>query len=82
LAKALNEATELRSDEKKENEQTLEEAKAGKEAVEQAMKVLKEFYEGFLQYKPPKSDREGKTVEDRAPETSFSGDYKGKQEAS
>merc|ERR1711934_1258493 len=82
LAKALNEATELRSDEKKDNEQTLEEAKAGKEAVEQAMKVLKEFYEGFLQYKPPKSDREGKTVEDRAPETSFSGDYKGKQEAS
>jgi len=82
LAKALNEAAELRSEEKKENAQTLEESKAGKEAVEQAMKVLKEFYEGFLQYKPPKSDREGKTVEDRAPETSFSGDYKGKQDAS
>lgn len=68
--------------EKKENAQTLEETKAGKEAVEQAMKVLKGFYKGFLQYKPPKSDREGKTVEDRAPETSFSGDYKGNQDAS
>jgi len=82
LAKALNEATELRSEEKAENAKTLEESKAGKEAVESAMKILKKFYEGFLQYKPPKSDREGKTVEDRAPETSFSGDYKGKQDAS
>jgi len=82
LAKALNEATELRSEEKKDNAQTLEEAKAGKEAVEQAMKVLKGFYGEFLQYKPPKSDREGLTVEDRAPETSFSGEYKGKQDAS
>jgi len=82
LAKALNEATELRSEEKKENAQTLEDSKAGKKAVEQAMKVLKGFYEGFLQYKPPKSDREGKTVADRAPETSFSGEYKGNQDAS
>mmetsp|Transcript_55901 Transcript_55901/g.111069 ORF Transcript_55901/g.111069 Transcript_55901/m.111069 type:complete len:682 (-) Transcript_55901:334-2379(-) len=82
LAKALNEATELRSEEKAENAKTLEESKAGKEAVESAMKILKKFYEGFLQYKPPKSDREGKTVEDRAPETSFSGDYKGKQDGS
>mmetsp|Transcript_55900 Transcript_55900/g.111064 ORF Transcript_55900/g.111064 Transcript_55900/m.111064 type:complete len:682 (-) Transcript_55900:334-2379(-) len=82
LAKALNEATELRSEEKKDNLQTLEEAKAGKGAVEQAMEVLKGFYGEFLQYKPPKSDREGKTVEDRAPETSFSGDYKGKQDGS
>jgi len=82
LAKALNEATELRSEEKKDNAQTLEETKAGKEAVEQAMKVLTAFYGEFLQYKPPKSDREGLTVEDRAPETSFSGEYKGKQDAS
>jgi len=82
LAKALNEATELRSEEKKDNAQTLEEAKAGKEAVEQAMKVLTGFYGQLLQYKPPKSDREGLTVEDRAPETSFSGEYKGKQDAS
>merc|ERR1711956_150116 len=64
------------------NEETLEEAKAGQEAVKQAMSVLKGFYEGFLQYKPPKSDREGLTVEDRAPEMSYSGDYKGKEDAS
>jgi len=82
LAKALNEATELRSEEKQSNAQTLEESKAGKKAVEQAMKVLKTFYKGFLQYKAPKKDREGKSVKDRAPETSFSGKYKGNQDAS
>merc|ERR1719458_615578 len=38
LAKALNEATELRSEEKKENAQTVEDSKAGKKAVDQAMK--------------------------------------------
>lgn len=83
LAKALNEAAELRAAEKKDNEVTLAEAKAGQAAVEQAMKVLKEFYgSSLVQYKPPKSDREGKTVADRAPEMSWSGEYNGKQDAS
>uniref|UniRef100_A0A7S3H252 Uncharacterized protein n=1 Tax=Spumella elongata TaxID=89044 RepID=A0A7S3H252_9STRA len=65
---------------------TIEESDAGKEAVTQAVEVLKTFYGGaaFLQkaaYVPPNSDREGKTVADRAPEV-FDEDYKGSQEAS
>merc|ERR1719446_734389 len=51
--KALNEATELRTSEKAENEKTIEEAEAGHEAVSFAITILKEFYEGagFVQTK-------------------------------
>jgi len=80
LARALNEATELRADEKKDNEQTLEDAKAGKEAVEQAIEVLQGFYE-LLQEKKSPVDRDGKSLEDLAPKTSYKGDYEGKKDA-
>jgi len=83
LNKALVEATELRNAEKANNEKTIADAGAGKEAVDKAIEVLKTFYGGaaaaFLQrYTPPKADREGLTVGDRAPEMSYSGEYKGK----
>mmetsp|Transcript_7072 Transcript_7072/g.13132 ORF Transcript_7072/g.13132 Transcript_7072/m.13132 type:complete len:694 (+) Transcript_7072:40-2121(+) len=83
LHKALNELTELREGEKVENQRTVADADAGAEAVKQAIKVLQDHYakqgEAMVQlsYKPPKSDREGSTVKDLAPET-FEGDYKGK----
>jgi hypothetical protein len=82
LQKALLEATELRSEEKATNEKTLEESEAGKKAVDQAILVLQDFYSAnaFLQKKGP--NRDGDTVEDTAPKLSYSGDYKGKQEAS
>jgi len=84
--RALMEATELREKESQENLLTIEEAGAGKEAVSQAVEVLKTFYGGaaFVQkasFVPTNSDREGKTVADRAPEV-FDEDYKGSQEAS
>jgi len=85
LRKALKEATELRATEKAANEKTLSMAQEGHEAVEMALQVLNEFYNNaFLQasYKPPKSDRDGNTVGDLAPKTSFDGDYKGNQGAS
>jgi len=85
LMKALSEATELRVDEKEDNDQTVKEAVAGKEAVEYALKVLKEFYDNaFMQtskYVPPDSDRSGKTVGDLAPEIFDSG-YHGRQDSS
>lgn len=49
LAKALNEATKLRAGESAENEKTLSDAAAGKDAVEQAIAVLKKFYGSFMQ---------------------------------
>jgi len=79
--KALNEATELRNEERAENEATIETAGEGKAAVELALSILNEFYNNaFLQtgYVPPDSDREGLTVADRAPEV-FSGTYHGSQ---
>lgn len=84
LRKALKEATELRAAEKAENEKTLAEADEGKEAVQFAISVLKDFYENaFLQrsgkYVPPNADREGKTVSDLAPEI-FDDKYHGKQD--
>jgi len=86
--KAQKEATELRADEKKDNTNVMTDAKAGKAAVEYALQVLKQFYDGqgvFVQtsagYVPPNSDRSGKTVEDLAPETFESG-YDGRQQAS
>merc|ERR1719263_830763 len=81
LNKALLEATELRASERADNKKTIADAGAGKDAVEFALTVLKEFYEGaagFVQYVPPDSDREGNTVGDLAPEA-FEGHYHGKQ---
>lgn len=93
-AKALNEATELRADEKAENKKTIAEATDGKAAVEMALSVLQKFYgsnadvkEGgaLIQrrsgYVPPDSDRDGKTVGDLAPGV-FDSEYQGKQEDS
>jgi len=87
--KALNEATELRADEKKDNTNVMNDAKAGKAAVEYAISVLKQFYENqgtslleqSASYVPPSSDRSGKTVGDLAPEI-FDNGYQGRQEAS
>merc|ERR1712190_716244 len=57
-------------------------AEAGKDAVEFALKTLKEFYSNaFVQtnkYVPPDSDREGNTVGDLAPEV-FDSKYHGAQ---
>merc|ERR1719310_761533 len=64
--KALNEATELRDKESSDNEKTLADADAGKEAVTFALTTLKEFYEGaaFVQvkYTPPVTDSSGKSI--------------------
>jgi len=80
--KSLAEATALRLEEHKENEQTMAEAKEGEEATTFALSLLEEFYgSALVQYVPPESDREGKTVGDRAPEV-FSGSYHGEQGAS
>merc|ERR1719191_2331122 len=81
LRKALNEATELRGQEKAENTKTLADANAGLAGVTKAMKILKDFYDSALiQYKPPKGDASGMTVGDLAPD-SFSGDFSGNQDA-
>merc|ERR1719428_1347065 len=45
LYKDLNEATQLREKEKKQNTEVLEDATAGKESMDKAIKVLKEFYD-------------------------------------
>mmetsp|Transcript_41572 Transcript_41572/g.120362 ORF Transcript_41572/g.120362 Transcript_41572/m.120362 type:complete len:709 (-) Transcript_41572:117-2243(-) len=87
--KALQEATELRSEEQRDNNGVMRDATAGKEAVEYALQVLKAFYEsqgstllqGHESYVPPNSDRAGQTVGDLAPEVFGSG-YGGQQEAS
>lgn len=87
--KALLEATELRGEERTENEKVIADATAGKEAVAQAIKVLTEFYDSaagvaFLQrragFVPAGSDRTGATVSDLAPEV-FGGEYQGEQDS-
>eukprot|EP00747_Dinoflagellata_sp_TGD_P156888 gnl/TRDRNA2_/TRDRNA2_177696_c3_seq3.p1 gnl/TRDRNA2_/TRDRNA2_177696_c3~~gnl/TRDRNA2_/TRDRNA2_177696_c3_seq3.p1 ORF type:complete len:729 (+),score=267.17 gnl/TRDRNA2_/TRDRNA2_177696_c3_seq3:96-2189(+) len=83
--KALNEATELRNKEHADNEKTLADADAGKEAVTFALTTLKEFYEGaaFIQvkYTPPVTDSSGNNFADMAPK-GFSGSYSGNQQQS
>merc|ERR1712137_1072683 len=82
-------ATELRQAESAENEKTVTEAGAGKEAVEYALQVLKPYYEGsgLLQrssYEPwvaTNSSRAGNTVGDLAPEI-FDAEYNGAQDSS
>jgi len=44
LAKAMAEATALRTDEKAKNTETMDDAKAGEDATKQALVILKEFY--------------------------------------
>merc|ERR1719498_2257223 len=76
LKKGLNEATELRNDEKADNTKTMEISEDGADSVKLALGILKGFYEGkFVQlgkYTPPNADRSGNTVGDLAPE--FAGD--------
>jgi len=83
LKKALLEATELRQEEKADNEKTVKMAKEGAEATKTALEILSKFYKAnaLLQkkYVPPNSDRDGNTVGDLAPEV-FSGKYKGAQQ--
>jgi len=85
LKKGLNEATELRNDEKAENTKTEAMSEEGVQAVKDALSILSQFYSNaFVQtkkYTPPKADRDGNTVGDLAPE--FTSDsYHGSQSES
>jgi len=87
LNKAKKEAQEIRTEEKGQNEFTVEEAKAGLAAVKRAIKLLKEFYENaFVQkYDPFRAEgagADGKTVGDMAPDAGFDDEYHGNQAAS
>merc|ERR1712139_59041 len=80
---ALFEATELRKEEKADNEKTIADSEGGLEAVKGAIAVLKEFYENaFVQtgFVPAGADRDGNTVKDLAPATQ-EGTYHGNQDA-
>jgi len=86
LQKALADATTLRLEQQRENQQTVKDAGAGRQAIVLALDTLRTFYNSalFLQradYVPPNSDREGLTVADRAPDV-FDSEYHGSQEAS
>jgi len=86
LKKAMLEASELRGEEKAENAKTVSMSAEGVNAVKMALNLLKEFYNkaAFPQvskYTPPKSDRDGKTVGDLAPEV-FDSKYAGSQSQS
>merc|ERR1719235_2418859 len=80
LYKSVKEITQLREEEKVENEKTIKAAEEGAKAVANAIKILKDFYgEEFLQtskFEPKGGDREGNTVSDLAPKT-FEGEYRG-----
>jgi septal ring factor EnvC (AmiA/AmiB activator) len=82
LKKALLEATELRNEDKAENEKTISMSEDGAESVKLALGLLQDFYKNaFVQtgkYVPPNSDRDGNTVGDLAPEV-FDSKYHGSQ---
>jgi len=86
LKKGLLEATELRNEEKAKNERMMQMAQAGADSVELALTILREFYDkSFMQtrkYVPPGSNRDGKTVQDLAPDTGFDSKYTGAKEES
>jgi len=72
LKKELLEATELRNEDKADNEKAISMSQDGADAVKLALGTLKGFYDNaFMQtgkYVPPNSDRDGNTVGDLAPE--------------
>jgi len=87
LRKALNEATELRTEEHHENDVTERDATAGLAGVNKAITILKDFYDNALvqtgaSYTPEGADASGKTVGDLAPKTGdASAEYSGNQGA-
>merc|ERR1719262_200672 len=94
LNKALNEQTELREEDKAENQQTVADATAGKNAVTNALEILNGFYnpsfvqlkqapaaEGYERFSAANAGSDGKTVGDMAPEH-VSGEYGGKADES
>jgi len=74
LKAALAKATKEREEEKAENEHTISEAEAGKDAVQEAIKILSEFYE--------KAATEGTELVQEVPKGPLEGTYKGKQSES
>merc|ERR1719456_2220151 len=98
LQKALNEETEIRNNEKATNEQTIADAQAGEQAVNQALTFLRDFYsgakqsllqqpqntaEGYERFVAEGAGSDGQTVDDMAPEAGgVSGNYEGNQDAS
>merc|ERR1711904_720233 len=81
LRTSIFEATELRNEEKADNEKTIADSEAGLEAVKAAIQVLKDFYyNAFIQFTPAGAGRDGKTVKDLAP-AGESGTYHGNQDA-
>merc|ERR1719301_268385 len=96
LNKALNEQTELREEDKAENQQTVADATAGKNAVTNALEILNGFYnpsfvqlkqapaaEGYERFSAANAGSDGKTVADMAPDAGgVSGEYGGKTDAS
>jgi uncharacterized coiled-coil DUF342 family protein len=96
LNKALNEQTELREEDKAENQQTVADATAGKNAVTNALEILNGFYnpsfvqlkqapaaEGYERFSAANAGSDGKTVGDMAPDAGgVSGEYGGKTDAS
>jgi chromosome segregation ATPase len=91
LEKAMAEETEIRKKDSAANTMTLEDAKAGKIAVEQALEFLQNFYgpallqetpvEGYEKFVAEGSGADGKTVDDLAPDAGFTGEYGGKGDA-
>jgi len=83
LQKALLEATELRNEDKAENTKTIAMSEEAVASVKLALNLLQDFYKKSAlaqtgKYTPPKSDRDGNTVGDLAPEA-FDSKYRGSQ---
>jgi hypothetical protein len=95
LQKALKEETELRDQDSAANNVTLQDAQAGKAAVENAIEFLSNFYgaeagfiqvgqepvEGYEKFTAENAGADGKTVDDMAPDAAFDGEYGGKTDA-
>jgi len=84
--KGLAEATELRSEDKKNNKKTMDDAKAATDGIEKAMTVLENYYSPALMQTQarravPGADRSGKTVANSSPEVAQD-EYHGAQDSS
>lgn len=82
----LKKATEIREAEKKENENTINDAKAGQEAVEGAIKIIDRFYKTQANKVASKKDYEQflqqGPVANNMPDAGFDEEYGGEQDTS
>jgi len=82
LKAKLGEATDLRKEEKEDNEETIQKAQDGAKAVAEALTILQDFYKSAAKETTSFLQASASPVDEDSPGAGFDGAYKGDQSSS